>query len=134
LVSTLDIGPTILDYLGFERNEDFMGLSLMPLINGEEEGYNREGIISEIIPVSFTKLISYRTKKYKLIIDRITNNKELFDLENDPQELSNIYNSEPEIVKNLTKKIVEFEIKKESMINKVEEMKKIDSLVKNIKF
>ena len=32
IVSSIDISPTILEYVGHEKVEDFMGMSLMPLI------------------------------------------------------------------------------------------------------
>jgi arylsulfatase A-like enzyme len=134
LVSILDIPPTILDYLGFEENKDFQGKSLLPLILGKRDYVRHEGIISEIIPIPDSKLISFRTDKWKLILDKEKNTKELFNLVNDPKELVNVYNQYPSIVEFLTQKVQEYNKMKQNMLNKAKEMKKINDILANIKF
>ena len=133
IVSSIDISPTILEYVGHEKEEDFMGMSLMPLIQNEKENYNREGVISEIIPDQEHKLVSYRTNNYKLIIDYNTGNKELYDLQEDPEERLNIYSKENEIASQFEKKIEEHEERKKINLKKVEEMKKISQIIGNLK-
>lgn len=89
-VSLLDIAPTILDFLNIEPPTLFQGESLLPVT-----AVKRSGVISEVShkgkKVKFDpeeRLVSYRTKKWKLIYGK--NSRELYDLENDPQETTNV--------------------------------------------
>lgn len=132
IVSTIDIAPTILNYLGLVKNEDFMGKSLMPLLKKSTEDYNREGVISEIIATEHLR-ISYRTEKWKLIIDEINNDKEFYNLETDPNETRNVYSQYKELVSVFEQIITEHIKFEEKMRNKAREMQKIKSIVNRIK-
>ena len=132
IVSTIDIAPTILDYLNMVKNEEFMGKSLMPLLKESNEEYNREGVISEIIASGPLK-ISYRTEKWKLIIDEINNDKEFYNLETDPYETRNVYTQYKELTSEFEQVIAKHILFEEKMHNKAREMQKIKAIANRIK-
>lgn len=89
-VRSIDIVPTILDLLDIPVKEDFDGVSLLPLIKGEnfpeliaysEELFKNRG------PGS---LQCVRTPRYKLIRNLTKNTEEFYDLQKDPEEKINI--------------------------------------------
>jgi len=115
-VSLLDLAPTILDYLGLSVRNNFRGKSLLPLIRGEETIWREEGIISETLSnggkVALSiedgyRIISYRTKNWKYILNKEKNKRELYNLEVDPHETKNLYMQEKKIAEKFEKKIVE---------------------------
>jgi len=89
-VRSIDIVPTILEMLEYSSQDDFDGLSLLPLINGKE----------------FPELVSYSEELYenrgpgviqslrndygKIIVNRTTGKIEMYDLQNDPDEKENL--------------------------------------------
>lgn len=97
-VRTVDFMPTILDYLGikFDNNfESFDGESLLPLIKGglikEKIAYSETGNpLDKKEPPKEPNTKSLRTSKWKLIFNEYNNTKELYDLENDPNEEHNL--------------------------------------------
>ena len=97
-VRTIDFMPTILEILNIPLNEKFEeldGVSLVPLIQGEEisekiafsETGNPE---KEKSPPKKPNVKSIRTSKWKLIWNQYNNTKEFYDLENDPKEEDNL--------------------------------------------
>ena len=115
MVLNLDICPTILDYAGVAIPDDIQGESLGPLLRGERPKQWRQAIYYHYYEYphgwhNVKKHYGIRTKKYKLIrfygdIDA----KELYDLENDPHELNNVYGREEyaEIQKTLESELTE---------------------------
>jgi arylsulfatase A-like enzyme len=98
IVTNLDFAPTFLELSGVPIPKDMQGLSLAGLIKDEPAQEWRDAIYYhyyEYPSVHMAKRhFGIRTKKYKLIhfyydIDRW----ELYDLENDPKELNNVYNN-----------------------------------------
>jgi len=79
LVNTMDIYPTILDYLGLETPNHIQGKSLIPLINGEKNKLRDFTYINS--PMGQGVI----TEKYKLIITH-TNKTLLYNREKDPLE------------------------------------------------
>jgi arylsulfatase len=106
LISNVDVSATVLDYLGDNKKID--GRSLLPLIKGEFEDDNsfRDKII---MADGFCKdRFAVRTKDRKLIISEdgicylcgMKHDREKYeeyDLENDPDELNNIYKGSSEL-------------------------------------
>jgi len=97
-VRTIDFMPTILEILNIPLNEKFEeldGVSLVPLIQGEEisekiafsETGNPE---KEKSPPKKPNVKSIRTSKWKLIWNQYNDTKEFYDLENDPKEEDNL--------------------------------------------
>lgn len=117
LIQHVDLAPTILEILDLpvQNKKNFDGSSLTPLINGDKE---------ELHPAVFAEEAYYerkravRTKRYKYItalskeegLCRCCNLihgalEELYDLNDDPQELQNIVKNEPK-VRNTFKKML----------------------------
>lgn len=100
-VEHLDIAPTILDVLGVENYTNFVGDSLIPLIEGKK--CEEKGVISEtsdppnklkIVP--HLKKTSYRTKIWKYIHNE-SKKDELYNLLQDPKETINLVDNKKEI-------------------------------------
>jgi arylsulfatase A-like enzyme len=93
LAQSIDIAPTILDILNIKPENDFQGISLLPLSN-----------IGNSFVASQNKILSsLRTKEMKIIYNSENGNLELFDLINDPHELNNIAESEPNTINKMKK-------------------------------
>ncbi|MHC4873340.1 MAG: sulfatase family protein [Planctomycetota bacterium] len=99
MVSLFDINPTIVDLLNLPEQENLDARSFAPVLRGEAEEH-REEIISE-----YTNMFCVRTKKYKFVRNSF-DMPELYDLENDPQELKNILDDNPEIALELSNRYV----------------------------
>jgi hypothetical protein len=107
-VSTIDLGPTMLNAVGLDYPKECTGVSLVPLIIGEPFTHPPvygEQTTQDVSPyVSSDKNVSPEQKKYmiitqdgfKLIYNRDHYAFELFDLKNDSAEVRNLYNRMPE--------------------------------------
>ncbi len=104
-VRTIDFMPTILDFLelGVDSNyNSFDGESLIPLIEGkilkEKYAFSETGNpLEQKSPPKEPNTKSIRTSKWKLIFNEYNNTKELYDLQNDPNEEKNLINQNLEI-------------------------------------
>ena len=91
--------PTILDYLKIPSDnnyEEFDGTSLLPLIRGtsipEQIAYSETGNpLGKKEPPKEPNTKSVRTSKWKLILNQYDNSKELYNLESDPNEETNLF-------------------------------------------
>lgn len=117
-VRAIDIAPTVLDILKINPIQEFLGSTLLPIIDGKDNGDMH--VISEVIPPSKkeVKLISVRTKKWKYILDNLRNRVELYNLNEDPKERINLANKKQnirmrfeKILKKHIEKEKDFEIK-----------------------
>ncbi len=96
LIQWFDLGPTILELAGIEP-EHMEARSLLPLLEspGGEETRGREFVYSEAAPdfmlqdVAYTYMI--RDRRHKLVDYRGTDEGQLFDLGEDPDELRNLW-------------------------------------------
>ncbi|GAA4844479.1 sulfatase-like hydrolase/transferase [Paenibacillus vulneris] len=94
LVSSVDVLPTLCDFLGIETPQGVSGLSLMPLIRGEQEKLERERIFIQFdgngARSNFQRCVM--EGDYKLIVDMFKDESfmELYDVKNDPQEMNNL--------------------------------------------
>ena len=104
-IRTIDLMPTILDYLGIPLDESYEhidGVSLMPLVKGQKQpemiAFTETGNpLDENKPPKEPNTKSVRTSKWKLIYNEYNNTKELYNLEKDPAETNNLINSGLEI-------------------------------------
>ena len=96
LVQNIDFASTVLDVANVEIPEGFQGLSLKPLFKGNNKDW-RDALYYHYYEYPGIHMVKrhygVRTKRYKLIrfyydIEAW----EMYDLEQDPQELNNIYN------------------------------------------
>jgi arylsulfatase A-like enzyme len=142
LISLIDLAPTILEYLKINEQTQFKGRSFFPLLKNIPDGYLRKGVISETIArdgkvkLSLdegSRLVSYRTEDWKLILDFDKNEKKLFNLKEDPKEIKNVYNENSDRALRLGKKILIHIEMEEKIYNESRESKLIDKITKNIR-
>ncbi len=108
-IRTIDFMPTILEYLGIKLDPTFEqldGISLIPLINGEnipeQTAYSETGNpLDKKEPPKEPNTMSIRSSKWKLIYNQHNQTKELYDLENDPNEEKNLIGTDLPIEKSL---------------------------------
>lgn len=96
LALNIDISPTILDYAGIERPAPIQGRSLRPLTEGQTQSWRKDFVCEHLYELPYIpKSEGMRTEKWKYFryID-FPEHEELYDLENDPMELSNLANIE----------------------------------------
>lgn len=96
MVQNLDFAQTFLEIAGIDAPEEMQGKSMVPLLTGEKETWDREAVYYHYYeyPGEHTVKRHYgiATKEYKLIhfyydIDEW----ELYDQKKDPQELHNVF-------------------------------------------
>ncbi|NKB66809.1 MAG: sulfatase-like hydrolase/transferase [Candidatus Latescibacteria bacterium] len=85
LVELIDLGPTFLDWAGLEPTPQVHGRTLRPLLEGGSYD-EREMVFSE-----HGSRIMARTRAWKLVFYAGQDYGELYHLERDPDELSNLY-------------------------------------------
>ncbi len=97
LVSNVDIPPTIVHLFGLDPVKKFEGHSLLPL-----DGYPEKGCFGEAIDQSGQRggdiekdSYFYREKDLKIICHAGVDRWELYDLNQDPDEVNNIINTSP---------------------------------------
>jgi arylsulfatase A-like enzyme len=97
LVLNLDMTPTLLDLAGVDIPPDMQGMSLRPLVNGSQSAEWRDAIYYRYYEFphgwhSVRPHYGVRTDRYKLIhFEGDMDLWELFDLQADPNELTNLY-------------------------------------------
>lgn len=95
----LDLYPTILDYAGITIPSELNGKSLKPIFEQKKDEVERDFVVVE---TKFAGKYAFNTKgralvgkKYKYVVYSWGKNREqLFDLENDSQEMNNLVSSE----------------------------------------
>ena len=119
-VSTIDLGPTMLNAVSLDYPKECAGVSLVPLMRGQPFTHPPvygEQTTQEVSPfVRPEQYVSPEQKKYmiitqdgfKLIYNRDIYSFELFDLENDPSEVRNLYDRMPERASDLKNRLGRF--------------------------
>ena len=96
MVLNIDIAPTVLDLAGVKIPSRIQGRSMVPLIRGNSTGWRKDWLYSyyefpgsNMVP----KNHGVRTERYKFIeyYEEEPKEYELYDLQEDPRELHNIY-------------------------------------------
>lgn len=98
LGSNVDTAPTLLNLAGLPDLPDAEGHSLVPLIDGKTTSINRYVYSEEDVVVP---LRAIRSMRYKLILNLWSGKEQLFDLERDPAERTDIVKQNPAVVKDL---------------------------------
>lgn len=96
LVQNIDYAPTFLDLAGLPIPEDIQGVSLLPLLKGENPADWRKSLYYHYyeFPAEHAVRRHYgvRTERYKLIhFYNDVDAWELYDLQEDPTEMNNLY-------------------------------------------
>lgn len=118
LVQNIDYAPTFLELAGVKVPSDIQGVSLLPLLKGEDPKNWRKGLYYHFYEYPAEHMVKrhygIRTERYKLIhfyndIDEW----ELYDLKKDPTEMHNIYNdkSNAPLIKQLKKELLRLQVK-----------------------
>lgn len=114
LVQNIDIAPTVLELAGIEKPNDMDGESMISLLQGKETKWRNE-VFYEYYwerPFPHTPTVfGVRTKKYKyMTYHGAWDIDELYDIENDPNEMSNLIDDENhlDIVLELRKKVYDW--------------------------
>ncbi len=129
----IDIAPTILALLGSKKDKEMEGKSLLPMMEGGKEinKYVYAGVedyrpkVKRIPFRGTTQVDVIRNKDWKLIketstdydTDTTTENYELYNIRDDPRELSNVYITESLIASDLKTKITAWVLEKKKPTN-----------------
>ena len=96
MVQNLDFAETFLEFAGLDIPNEMQGHSLVPLLKGETPENWRKSIYYHYFEFPGAHAVQrhngVRTERYKLINYYQLGEKELFDLELDPQEMKSVYN------------------------------------------
>jgi arylsulfatase A-like enzyme len=130
LCSLLDLSPTILDVLNIRKPKRWQGESLLSLIESKKRMNN--GIISECISNNRRKT-SYRSERWKFILDEEKDSLELYNLEEDSKELVNIADKNLDLVNTFKSKIAEHILMEKKMNEKARTEKETKKRIKNLK-
>ncbi|MEO0416912.1 MAG: sulfatase/phosphatase domain-containing protein, partial [Verrucomicrobiota bacterium] len=97
LVQNLDYAQTFLDLAGARQPADMQGLSLFPLLKGQKPENWRTSIYYHYYEYPSVHMVprhyGIRTDRYKLMHFYEFDQWEFYDLEEDPEELTNLYKS-----------------------------------------
>ncbi|MBN2135540.1 MAG: sulfatase [Acidobacteria bacterium] len=108
LVRLVDIMPTVLDVIGCEIPKDIRGISLVPIMTGDDT-HDRLSFAECIKDLPEKEQKALRTTEYKLIhTPAIKDNDKfsrLYDLKNDPGEINDIASSKPAMTASLMKRM-----------------------------
>ena len=126
LAQQIDITPTVLDYWGVKPNVEFDGKSVRALIEGRTKKHH-EWIFTFGNWLDDLRCRAITGKKWKLIKNYLgvhegfparrhrplsqMPDRELYDLENDPEELRNLADAEPEMANDLEAKLYQWIVK-----------------------
>jgi len=94
MIQNLDYAPTFLDIAGVPVPKRMQGRSLLPVLQGKQPEDWRRSIYYHYYDHGKHNVPRHdgvRTERYKLVHYYTDDSWELFDLENDPQELASIY-------------------------------------------
>ncbi len=98
MVQNIDYAPTFLELAGVEIPDDIHGCSFLPLLKGKNYEPNRDGIYYHYYEFpdehNVKPHLGIRTERYKLIHFYEDDVWELYDLQNDKNEMNNIYGKE----------------------------------------
>lgn len=97
LVQNLDFAPTILSMAGIKPPGFMQGLSLMPLLTGQQQRLPRNELYYHYYEYPFDHAViphlGIRENRYKLIYYYTVDEWEFYDLQNDPREQKNLVSS-----------------------------------------
>ena len=102
MVQNLDFAQTFLEAANIEAPSDMQGESLMPLLTGQSDKWDRDAVYYHYYEYPAEHMVNRHyaivTKEYKLIHYFGEQPDELFSLANDPRETTNLAAQFPELV------------------------------------
>ena len=103
-VRTVDVLPTVLDLVPpLEPPASIEGVSLLPMLQGGEAPVLAS--LSEIRLNEASSLDCIVEGRWKLIVDLLSQEKQLYDVEADPLEQNDVADAHPDLVEELTEKL-----------------------------
>lgn len=111
LSSAIDVLPTILNAVNIDIPKGIDGQDLSPQLSGSVKDSKSEVFAEIHFPGRDGKVIMCRGEQFKYVYHWMSEDvDELYDLENDPGELENLYGSEShkEVVKEMQQKIIDW--------------------------
>jgi arylsulfatase A-like enzyme len=108
MVQNLDFAQTFLEAAGIEAPADMQGESLIPLMKGEEEKWDRDAVYYHYYEYPAVHMVKRHygivTKEFKLV--------HFYDRKKDSQEMNNVYNDPTyaDIVNELTIKLADLRV------------------------
>jgi len=114
MVQNLDFAQTFLEAAMIEAPDDMQGESIIPLLKGDVEKWNRDAVYYHYYEYPSVHMVKRHygivNKEYKLVhfyydVDEW----ELYDRINDPNEMTNVYNNPnyKDVIKELTEELYE---------------------------
>ena len=98
LVELMDLAPTVLDAAGVDHPEGLQAKSLWPLLTGDGDLQRHQddvyceyyhGMTARTEPAPFATML--RTQRHKIVVAHGLETGELYDLEDDPNETTNLW-------------------------------------------
>lgn len=95
LASSIDLGPTLMDACGIAAYDGIQGMSLVPVLNQTDQSVRNSVLIEDDVSMTTASLTPIPARTRTLLMDKyrytVNSNGEeqLFDLADDPDELSN---------------------------------------------
>jgi arylsulfatase A-like enzyme len=96
LVGNIDFAPTITDYADIKTGKPVDGRSLRPVLEGRKKSVNRAVLLRRAQGQGDRIFWGLRTPRYKYVHYTRTEEKELYDLKRDPDELFNLMSTKRE--------------------------------------
>jgi arylsulfatase A-like enzyme len=93
IVSLVDIAPTLLSLCGIEVPKDMNGKSLQALLDQQVEGIREFALVESVDDPGKIRAKTLVSQRYKLTYYQKQTLGELYDLQDDPKELVNLWNS-----------------------------------------
>ena len=101
-VGLVDILPTLVDMLGLAADSSqFVGQSLWPIVRDGDISELSGFVVGDATPDRDDTIVSIRTARWKLIIDSTKGGAELYDLDHDPAEQTNVIAQHPQMAQEL---------------------------------
>lgn len=110
----IDLAPTLLEMTGLKAPRSFRGKSLLASVTNQVAVNEYVFAGSAFTPAQSNPFFSYpsvivsaRSKQWKLIVERVSSpsgpqdSAELYDLQRDPEELANVAEGNPEVLKTM---------------------------------
>ncbi|MGN0188713.1 MAG: sulfatase [Candidatus Cryptobacteroides sp.] len=92
MLSIVDLAPTMLSYLGIEKPYYMSGISQKDVWNGQTDKVRDHVIVENRFQPTKFYVKTYINERYKIAYDMNSDEGELFDLQNDPLEMHNLWN------------------------------------------